>query len=579
MDESALARVDAQRAELESNIAKLRKALRHWQTLEIDYEGLKEEFMALDDDATIDECIQAGLDFRAELVDEQELHSLLKDSGARPRKPSQLAELLSKRVDYVVQNVESVRKQLSDAEKRRNALLLVGDPDHRDDAGLPLAEIIEELDESGNIISSKVQIPGNDATQLVDVLKKAGIQDLKTQDGVISSPNPSSTQSQKPAQIQEIAAAHSTLENPNSVQNSKPALVSAKDSEEEATLRSEIMDYRNGLDEVGAIVAELDMEEAGSDISFDENDVNFEIDPEFDEDDDEDDLGSEDDSGRSTDRLRISRSYQRRMEELQLKLGLMNVGPEELENPTDVATAKDERPPAAEAARKAALARQEEALKSNLKTSGDDAKSSGSEVTKKGKAKKSVAFSSELDIAPQTAPSISRPLSQNLMEDRSKVRPIADTIVERPETASSAGDDHGNLIPTAPSSTPSRQSRFKSARHGLPESFGFMPSSSLPPKPRDQPPSPNPPSRVISPMVVERTKPKAPKAPDDDDFDEDRHRDEIASEYQRHRIRRILAQDGGFVGNGEDDVYDEEMTPVLEDGRKISRFKAARLNR
>ncbi|RVX72285.1 hypothetical protein B0A52_04489 [Exophiala mesophila] len=576
MDESALARVDAQRVELEANIAKLRKSLRHWQTLEIDYEGLKEEFMALDDTATIDECMQIGLDFKAELVDEQELRTLLRDSSARPRKPSQLAEVLSKRVDYVVHNVDSLRKQLSDAEKKRNALLLVGVPDHRDDAGLPLAEITEELDDSGNIISSKVNVPGSDAAQLVDVLKKAGLQDLETRDGVVSIPNPPSTQSQNSAEIQESVANSSATANSGSSQNSKVALAEVGDTEEEAALRSEIMDYRNGLDEVGAIVAELDMEEEGSDISFDENDVTFEIDPEFDEidDDDEDDLGSEDESGRSTDRLHLSKSYQRKMEELQVKLGLKNVGPEGLENATHVVPGKDERPPAAEAARKAALARQEEALKSNPKASADDASILRSSIKKKGKAKKSVAFSSELDIAPQTLPIVSKPINQSQLEDRPKARPIADTIIERPETASLTGDCDEDQAPVAPSTIPPRQSRFKSARQGQSGSFNVVPNA-----PQHRSLIPHPPSQVISPMVVERTKPYDPKAPDDDDFDEGMHRAEINSEYQRHRIRRIMAQDGGFVGNGEDDVYGEEMTPQMEDGRKISRFKAARLNR
>ncbi|KIV94325.1 hypothetical protein PV10_02099 [Exophiala mesophila] len=576
MDESALARVDAQRVELEANIAKLRKSLRHWQTLEIDYEGLKEEFMALDDAATIDECMQIGLDFKAELVDEQELHTLLRDSSARPRKPSQLAEVLSKRVDYVVHNVDSLRKQLSDAEKKRNALLLVGDPDHRDDAGLPLAEITEELDDSGNIISSKVKVPGSDTDQLVDVLKKAGIQDLETRDGVVSIPNPPSTQGQKPSEIQESVADSSTVANYGPSQHSKVGLSEVGDTEEEAALRSEIMDYRNGLDDVGAIVAELDLEEEGSDISFDENDVNFEIDPEFDEDDDddEDDLGSEDESGRSTDRLHLSKSYQRKMEELQVKLGLKNVGPEGLENATLVVPAKDERPPAAEAARKAALARQEEALKSNPKASEDDAKTLRSSIKKNGKAKKSVAFSSELDIAPQTLPIVSKPINQSQLEDRPKARPIADTIIERPEAASLTGDGDEDQVPVAPSTIPLRQSRFKSARQGQSGGFNVVPNA-----PQYQSLIPHPPSQVISPMVVERTKPNDPKAPDDDDFDEGMHRAEINSEYQRHRIRRILAQDGGFVGNGEDDVYGEEMTPPMEDGRKISRFKAARLNR
>jgi len=45
-----LSSVEAQRVVLEANITKLRKALTHWTTLEAEYEALKDELLALDDD-------------------------------------------------------------------------------------------------------------------------------------------------------------------------------------------------------------------------------------------------------------------------------------------------------------------------------------------------------------------------------------------------------------------------------------------------------------------------------------------------------------------------------------------------
>lgn len=54
-------------------------------------------------------------------------------------------------------------------------------------------------------------------------------------------------------------------------------------------------------------------------------------------------------------------------------------------------------------------------------------------------------------------------------------------------------------------------------------------------------------------------------------------------EYQRMRMKRIQAQDGGFVGEGEDDNYGEMITRIGEQDertgkeKKISLFKAARL--
>lgn len=358
MDATALARVERQRVELESNITKLRKSLRHWQTLEIDYEGLKEEFMGLPEDSSIEDCRQAGLDFKAELVDAKELNSLLKVNSGRARRPSQLVALLSNRVDYVSKNVETVRKQLSEAEKKRNALLLAEEPDHRDDAGLPLAEITEELDESGNVISSKVQTPGADAPQLIDVLKRVGIDDLKETNGTITNTNVSTMENSKTGS--NLIGGQQLDVDPGTIIKSD-VKTNSDDNKEEALLRQEMHEYRNGLDEVGAIVAELDLEEGASDVSYDEDDDNFDIDSDYDDGYDDDE--SEDEAGKSKQRLRLSQDYRQHMEGLQSKLGLENVGPE-----SDLAddlkqTITTDRPPPAEAARKAAIARQAEAAK------------------------------------------------------------------------------------------------------------------------------------------------------------------------------------------------------------------------
>ena len=181
MDDEILARVESQRLELEANITKLKKSLHHWQTLELDYEGLREEFHLLPEDTPSEKCLQVAREFGAELVDEKDLQSLLKDAKSL-RTPQQLAHLLSKRVDYVAKNVETIRKQVVDAEKKRNVLLLAEDPEHQDEAGLPLSEITEELDNSGNVISSKVDRPGGEAGNLLDALEKVGVDGIKKND-------------------------------------------------------------------------------------------------------------------------------------------------------------------------------------------------------------------------------------------------------------------------------------------------------------------------------------------------------------------------------------------------------------
>lgn len=589
MDDSALARVEQQRVELESNIVNLRKSLRHWQTLEIDYQGLKEEFQGIPEDSSADECLQAAKDFKPDLLDDLELQALLRDSNSRPRRPSQLVDLLSKRVDYVSRNVEAVRKQLSDAEKKRNALLLAGEPDHRDEAGLPLAEITEELDDSGEVISSKVETPGSDAAQLIDVLKKAGVRDLEETNGMVTEVDPATRRANAGADSPEFIesnpdSSNLLLSKARSEETQQAELqdgsfpANPNDTEEEARLRREILEYSRGLDEVGAIVAELELEEDASDVSFDEDDDNFDLDSDLDDEEDYDDDESEDESGKSKNRLSVSRGYRKKMEELQEKLGLRNVGPDA---ETEAAIAQlhpAQRPPAAEAARKAAIARHEKAKKSSLKSSAKDALETGGAKTEK-RSRKKVAFSTELDIASEqpatnTIPTSAPTTRNDTMGD--KIRPINETIVERT-------DDRMEVDAPAPAPTVAKQSRFKAARQTQPQTPMFAPPMTFPTdtitKDEEQSTSPKPPSKISSTELVERPSSNMTAAPDLDDFSEEAHRRQIAVEYQRHRIKRIQSQEGGFLGDGEDDNYGEMITPQDDKGRKVSRFKAARVKR
>ncbi len=45
----SLADLERYRLQLEQNVAKLRASLRHWQTWEIEYEGMKEEILELEE--------------------------------------------------------------------------------------------------------------------------------------------------------------------------------------------------------------------------------------------------------------------------------------------------------------------------------------------------------------------------------------------------------------------------------------------------------------------------------------------------------------------------------------------------
>ena len=581
MDESALARIERQRTELEANITKLRKSLRHWQTLEIDYESLKEEFFGLPEGSSAEECLEAARSAKPELVDENELKTILRDKNGHSCRPTQLVDLLSKRVEYVERNVQTVRKQLSDAEKRRNVLLLAKEPDHRDDAGLPLADITEELDEAGKVLSSKVETPGSNAPQLIDVLKQAGITDLEEKKGTIT--KVASLNDDEADEVRQPACSPSnTREVPKSVtSNESPYMpTNPNDTEEEAQLRREMFEYSRGIDEVGAIVAELDLGEEGSEVSYDEQDDIFELDSEMEYEEDFEEDESEDDVGKSKSRLTVPRGYRKRMEELQEKLGLKNLGPEAEAEAGAAVLEQPPRPAAAEAARKAALARHEQSTKSSLKSSVKPP-NDNEPASKKKPGKKKVAFSSELDVASPKPISSAAPPTQPPSEKEtreSKAKPIVESIVERTVIADEV---------QAPA--PNKPSRFKVARQSQPQTPMFARPMTLPSESSEQKqehsPSPASRSSIVSADLVERPSPSTPKAPDADDFPEEAHEREIAMEYQRHRMKRIHAQDGGFVGDGEEDNYGEMVTAgrgrANEDptGRKVSRFKAARVSR
>ena len=626
MDEAALARIESQRLELEGQIAQLRKSLRHWQTLELDYEGLREEFSLLSEDCSAQEALEAARDFKAELVDQQEIRTLFGfDKGAR-RSPAQVVDLLSKRVDYVCKNSSTIKKQLSDTEKKRNALLLAKEPDYREEAGLPLTEVTEELDDSGNVVSSKLETVQSAAPQLMEVLKKAGVNDLVEKDGIVTTasgpdgttelnasmpldsavPKNNATQaSMEQPEIETTQDFNDLPTFPDSIvqtptfpaekshvversltQSSKADLdndstldsvdfpSNPNDTEENAALRREMLEYAHS--EIGPIVAQLELEDGVSDISYDEDNDQLFLDSELDDEADEEDQ-SEDDYGQSKSPI-ISEKYRRKMEDLEKKLGLksmQNLGPEP-DLPTDVINEFD-KPPAAEAARKAAIDRADAAVKA----SGGNATLDNVERLLSKKSKKKVSFANNLDIAKE--PELQPPL--NTLNDRlSKsvpTPPVSGSVVEHVPAASNADS------PALSTPQPKKVSRFKVTRDATPQ-------TPLLPPPRYPDPNSSPATNsdttvrsdnIMSVEIVERPDPPTPRKalpPDPYDFDESLHKQAIAGEYYRSRNKMIQRQ-GGFVRDGEDDNYGELTAPLSlvdqETGkvRKISRFKAARL--
>ncbi|KAB2574789.1 Udp-galactose transporter like protein [Lasiodiplodia theobromae] len=170
--------LERHRLRLEEQIAKLRKSLQHWQTWDAEYEGLKEEIQGFKKtsngrEPTAQDMVQLGREFGGELVNEKEIMELLgKDMS---RNANQVVDLISRRQDYVQKNVETVQKQVDAAEDKLSKVLIISNPSLEDEEGGPLMDIREELDEEGNVISSSISQPGNQAAQIMETLKKAGI--------------------------------------------------------------------------------------------------------------------------------------------------------------------------------------------------------------------------------------------------------------------------------------------------------------------------------------------------------------------------------------------------------------------
>ena len=163
-----LANLERLRQALEANIAKLRKSLLYWQTWEIEYESFKEELERAED-PTAAEMLTIGLDLADEIVDEKEIKSLL-----HGRTRAQVITQLRGRIDTGQKNAATVQKQLATAEEKLEKVMEVTEEQEMD-SGDHQMDIFEELDDDGNVISSRVVDASKDRQQLQNVLKSKGL--------------------------------------------------------------------------------------------------------------------------------------------------------------------------------------------------------------------------------------------------------------------------------------------------------------------------------------------------------------------------------------------------------------------
>jgi unconventional prefoldin RPB5 interactor 1 len=570
--------VESRRLQLEETVAKFQKALDHWSTWEMEYQILKEELQAAGSPSP-SRMAEIGRDIHGQLVTEKEVEELLGKNLPSKRTANQVIDMISRRLDYVGQNRDSVEKQFEKAQKQLEAIELFTDQGLENEEGLPLMDIEEQLDDDDNVVSSSVTQPGKVAPQLVEALRKAGVQkseqkkpqskqDLTNELSTSSDTAPSlnSTPVSDPVKVPEksppstiskgkskaseppkksVSFANDvqveTFEKPKTLQddvrnwNLPPgAKVYEMDDEmedvvekavvpdtpEEAALRKEMLQY--GLSEVNDVVAELNLEDDDEDVDDDYDGYDSEV------------SEDEDKFGRTTRRV-LSDDYVQEMRELEKKLNarmLENIGPNSdlLDKAGDTRTLR---------------VRNDDQFEESMATTSPAASDADT-------SNKNDRFTDMPDASqPAAEPSVPIKLPPT----------ISDTIVERAPSVPQP--------PSAPAK-PAKASRFKSARanNGSPT---MLPTPAVP----EPPPVPTgPKGSILASTVAEHTPhPSEPHVPDE--LDPVIHNREITAEY--HKLRnKMIQQQGGFTPTEED-----ENDPLVEERngqtKRVSRFKAAKL--
>jgi unconventional prefoldin RPB5 interactor 1 len=536
---------------LEENIEKLRKSLWHWQTWEAEYEGLKEEILAAKPTPTQEQLSAICREYEGELVTRKGVEEILGSRSA-----AQVVNLLDRRIDYVEQNVQTVQKQIEAAENKLAVATVISTPDVRNEEGLPMTEIIEELDEEGNVISSHTSTPGSAKPQLLEVLKKAGVDvpanltptdSAKPSEGKpLASPEQDASNTKKGVTFTEDTKSgpepekSQTAKRLEGIMNiakqqdakpSEPPVIPVDESPEDAALRREMLQY--GMSEVGAVVAELDLED-GSDWTDDDYDQ-----------EDSSSTGDEDEFGRSTSRV-VDDEIRRQMIELEQRLGVRmmeNIG----KKASDYDVVKEGIGRVTINGQENSAAIEDSTVAMEKKSSRRDSSPAATST------RKSVRFSEELDISPAPKlPATVTPVA------RKTTAPVND-IVERTTLAQS----------TSVPSQPKKTSRFKSARTTIPLEFSPVKNQT-----RTVPTGPE--GTTLAPSVVEREIPQDSVPAEPDELDPHLLHQEVATEY--HKMRNMMIQrQGGFMKEEESEIVpftEEEGGP-----KKMSRFKAARLAR
>lgn len=583
----------------------LQKSLQVWENWYIEYSHLKEEVTTLPEQPpSRKELSRIRRDFTSDLITKKEINEIFGKNDLK--EPEQILSVLTRRIDFAERNVETLEKQLEAAENKLAASTVLAEPDGvvDEESGLPITDIIEEIDEEGNVVNFRLQTGGDvgpKVLEALEALKKAGVdpleegqrakdesKEMQREDAAESnsevnsvlsskatygsaprqeSPEPyPSTDEKKASKKKSVSFAEklevSEFNNDEYDADGQPksraaqrleaimqqarelenmpldtANVPEDESEDEARLRRDMLAY--SASEIGPIVAELELDEGGSDEDEEE-------DYEFDYTEDEDE---EDELGRTKYSV-ITDDYIKRMQELEKRLGVESAFATEravqLEVPVEGLGQIRVVHPAGDGTPNPATAH-------------------AGKATAEKPAKKGVRFAEELDVADEsnitTAPP-ERPAAKKAPE----VNPVSEVVAERtskPTPPPAAGPakkpsrfkkDRAAGAPTVPLGPLNAPVRF------LDEDRSVAPSG--------------PEGKTLADGVLEREPTTTPNDPDE--LDAALLHQEAAAEYHRMR-NRMIQREGGF--NKEDERVIVPLDEEEGGPKKMSRFKAARLSR
>ncbi|KAI0169907.1 hypothetical protein GGR52DRAFT_573954 [Hypoxylon sp. FL1284] len=614
---------------LEENVKKLSDALDHWKQWKSEYEALRAEVKTLPPAADRRELRSTREKFQAELyhelLNEKELVDIFGRDDAK--KPDQIVSALTNRLDYVGKNVDTLTKQLEEAQNKLAAVTVVSNPDATDEDGLPITEIMEELDDDDNVVSFSLRRPGDSQPQLLEALKKAGISNLpsepaaafavpEVQDSKSAKDESSSETASKadlpsarddaPQPSQKLEPLPNQPKEADAEKSPKPKPVTKKKSvtfseDTKAGEQVEQSDTAKRLEEIlqkardqQSIISDpvLPADESPEDrelrehmIRYNKDTMEYEMGPivaelqmeegstggdtdefsDFDDDDDEDD--EEDRWGRS--KVNYGDDWNRKMLELKERLSHYTFDDQD---GTEGEDASDDEGDMIEGIGRITIRPQGEDTVAVDEVGGKGTEQAvGSIITDSVSAEdapKKVRFAQSLDIAESAIPDSDT--TQTKQPRPAEKDPYSD-VVER---------SVGSRPVTAPTAQPKtkKMSRFRKARQNeVPVNAAPVAldgAAILPERPNSYgkaTPS-GPEGQTLADSVLEHTPSSEVREPDE--FDADILQKQVAEEYQKKR-NRLIHRQGGFMKEDENPIQpldEEEGGP-----KRMSRFKAARL--